>query len=151
MKHSIIIENRKARFDYTVEGTYTAGIILTGPEVCAIRDGKCNIVDSYCYVDRNRVVMTGMRITLPAGTMFAKTRDTDEPHYLLLNTKEIKKIEKAAERPGYTVIPLKIFRNERGLFKVLIGVCRGKRDFDKRETIKERDNKRNLERVIKQY
>lgn len=141
VKH-IEINNRKARFNYTVVDTYVAGIVLQGNEVKSLRSGNGNISDAYCVVDNGEVVCLNSYIA-----EYIKDWSGYNPYRqrkLLLNKKEIKKIAKVIEQPGYTLVPLKIFFNEHNYAKMLIGVCKGKHDYDKRETIKERDLEREM-------
>jgi len=141
VKH-IEINNRKARFNYTVVDTYVAGIVLQGTEVKSLRAGNANISESYCVINDGEVVCLNSYIA-----EYIKDWSGYDPYKqrkLLLNKKEIKKIAKAIEEPGYTLVPLKIFFNEQNRAKMLIGVCKGKHDYDKRETIKERDFEREM-------
>lgn len=141
MKH-IEINNRKARFNYTVVDTYTAGIVLQGNEVKSLRSGNAGISESYCVVNKNEVFCIGSYIA-----EYIKDWSGYDPYRqrkLLLNKKEIKKITKAIEQPGYTLVPLKIFFNEHNRVKVLLGICKGKHDYDKRESIKKRDLEREM-------
>jgi len=144
------IVNRKARFDYFVEETYTAGIILQGNEVKSLRVGTGSLVDSFCYIHNNEIFVKGFNITKMFGNAFSKGDGTRDKK-LLLNKKEIISLFKATQNPGYTIIPLKAYMDNRGYVKLLIGLCKGKHDYDKRETIKERDTKRELQSIIKNY
>lgn len=140
-KH-IEINNRKARFNYTVVDTYIAGIVLQGNEVKSLRGGNANISESYCVINDSEVFCLNSYIA-----EYIKDWSGYDPYRqrkLLLNKKEIKKIAKAIEEPGYTLVPLKIYFNEQNRAKMLIGVCKGKHDYDKRETIKERDLEREM-------
>lgn len=151
---SVTIENRKAYYDFEVQETYICGMILTGPEVCAIRSGKANIVDAYVYVNNqnNILTLTNMEVNLPKSAMFVSNIDSKRDISLLVTGKELKDIKKAIEKPGYTAIPLKIYRDKKsGYFKLLMGICKGKKEYDKRETIKERDSKREMNRAIKNF
>lgn len=143
------ILNRKAKFDYFVEEEYEAGIVLTGTEIKSIRNGKCNIKDCYGIIRGGEVFLVNMYIApYEQGNIF--NHQETRSRKLLLHKKEIKKIEKALEVQGLTLIPLKgYFKDNK--FKILLGVCRGKKNFDKRETIKERDIKRNTQRNLKKY
>lgn len=139
----INIQNKKARFNYEISDTYTAGIVLTGTEIKSIRDGKASLVDSYCIVDNGEVWVKGMNISeyfYGSYNNHVARRDRK----LLLNKKEIAKIARAAEDVGFTIVPLKLFINERGLAKLLIGIGRGRKQYDKRQAIRERDDKRHL-------
>ena len=139
----INIQNKKARFNYEISDTYTAGIVLTGTEIKSIREGKASLVDSYCIVENGEVWVKGMNISeYFYGSYNNHTARRDRK--LLLNKKEIAKLARAAEDVGFTIIPLKLFINERGLAKLLIGVGRGRKQYDKRQAIRERDDKRHL-------
>lgn len=141
------IYNRKARHDYFVEDVYEAGIELMGTEVKSIRSGNANIRDSYGIIRGNEVFLLNMFVaTYKEGNIF-NHRET-RTRKLLLHKKEIKKIDSKIKLNGLTLIPLKLyFKNNK--LKVELGVCRGKKDYDKRETIKERDIQRNLNKTIK--
>lgn len=139
----INIQNKKARFNYEITDTYVAGIVLTGTEIKSIRDGKAGLVDSYCIVDNGEVWVKGMNISeyfYGSYNNHVARRDRK----LLLNKKEIAKLARSAEDVGFTIVPLKLFINERGLAKLLIGVGRGRKQYDKRQAIRERDDKRHL-------
>lgn len=149
MKPSQInIKNKRATFDYEITDTYTAGIVLTGTEIKSIRAGKASLADSYCLVENGEVWVKGMHI---AEYFFGSYNNhaTRRDRKLLLTGKEIAKIIKASEDPGYTIIPLKVFISERGYAKLVIGIARGKKQYDKRQSIKERDDKRMLDRLMK--
>ena len=143
------ILNKKAKFDYYIEEEYEAGIVLTGTEIKSIRNGKCNIKDCYGIVRGGEVFLVNMYIApYEQGNIF--NHKETRSRKLLLHKKEIKKIEKALEVQGLTLIPLKgYFKDNK--FKILLGVCRGKKNYDKRETIKERDIKRNTQKNLKKY
>lgn len=144
----INIRNKKARFDYEIGDTYIAGIVLTGTEIKSIRDGKASLVDTYCLIENGEVWVKGMNISeYFYGSYNNHVAKRDRK--LLLTRKEIAKLQKSAEDPGYTIIPLKVFINDRGLAKMQIGVGRGKKQYDKRQSIREREDKRNLDRMFK--
>lgn len=142
------IKNKRAYFDYEVGETFTAGIILTGTEIKSIRDGKASLGDSYCLVENNEIWVKGMHV---AEYSFGSYNNhvTRRDRKLLLNKKEIAKIIKAADDPGYTIIPLRLFISDRGYAKLVIGIARGKKQYDKRQSIRERDDKRMLDRMMK--
>ena len=145
---NINIKNRRATFDYEISDTYTAGMVLTGTEIKSIRAGKASLTDSYCIIDRGEVWVKGMNISeyfYGSYNNHIARRDRK----LLLSKKEIAKIEKASSDPGYTLIPLRIFINDRGYAKLVVGVARGKKQYDKRQSIKEREDKRILDRLMK--
>ncbi len=144
----INIQNKKARFNYEIGDTYTAGIVLTGTEIKSIRDGKASLVDSYCLIENGEVWVKQMNVSeyfYGSDNNHVARRDRK----LLLNRKEIAKLQKASENPGFTIVPLRVFINDRGLAKMVIGVGRGKKEYDKRQTMRERDDKRQLDRLFK--
>ena len=145
---NINIKNRRASFDYEIGDTYTAGMVLTGTEIKSIRAGKASLTDSYCIIDRGEIWVKGMNISeyfYGSYNNHIARRDRK----LLLSKKEIAKIEKAILDPGYTLIPLRIFISDRGYAKLVVGVARGKKQYDKRQSIKEREDKRILDRLMK--
>ena len=143
------ILNRKANHDYFIEDTYEAGIVLTGTEIKSIREGNCNIKDCYGIIKNNEVYLLNMFIgQYKEGNIF--NHDESRSRKLLLHKKEIKKLQQAIEVKGLTLVPIKLYFKENKL-KVLLGVCRGKKEYDKRESIKERDIKREMQKKIKQY
>ena len=142
------IKNRKAHFNYEIGDTFTAGMVLTGTEIKSIRDGKASLADSYCVVDRGEVWIKNMYIAeyfYGSYNNHAARRDRK----LLLNKKEIAKLQKDSNDPGFTIVPLRIFINDRGLAKIVIGIGKGKKQYDKRQSIKEREDKRNIDRMFK--
>lgn len=144
----INIQNKKARFNYEIGDTYTAGIVLTGTEIKSIRDGKASLVDSYCLIENGEVWVKQMNVSeyfYGSYNNHVARRDRK----LLLNRKEIAKLQKASENPGFTIVPLRVLINDRGLAKMVIGVGRGKKEYDKRQTMRERDDKRQLDRLFK--
>lgn len=144
----ILIKNKRATFDYEIGDTYTAGIVLTGTEIKSIRQSKASLADTYCMIENNEVWVKNMHI---AEYSFGSYNNhvTRRDRKLLLTRKEIGKLKKECENPGYTIVPLRMFINERGLAKVVIGVARGKKQYDKRQSIKERDDKRMMDRLFK--
>lgn len=142
------IKNKKARFNYEIGDTYTAGMVLTGTEIKSIRDGKASLTDSYCLVENGEVWVKQMHISEYYYGSY-NNHVVKRDRKLLLNKKEIAKIAKAAEEPGFTIVPIKIFINERGYAKLVIGIGKGKKLYDKRQSIKEREDKRNIERYMK--
>ncbi len=143
------IVNRKAQHDYFIEETLEAGIVLTGTEIKSIRAGNCNIKDCYGIVRNHEVYLLNMFVSpYKEGNIF--NHEETRSRKLLLHKKEIKKIESAIEMKGLTLVPLKLYFKDNYL-KVSLGICRGKKDYDKRESIKERDMKREALRNIKNY
>lgn len=141
----INITNRRARFDYAIADTYTAGLVLTGTEIKSLRQGKASLADTYCLVERGEVWVKNMNIAeYFYGTYNNHAARRDRK--LLLNRKEINKLAKEAKEGGQTIIPLRLFINDKGLAKLVIGVARGKREYDKRQSIREREDKREIAR-----
>ena len=141
------ILNRKARYDYEIEDTYEAGIVLTGTEIKSIREGKVNIKDSYAIIRNNEIYLLNTHISqYKEGNIF--NHEEDRTRKLLLHKKEIYKLRDKLEIDGYTIVPLKIYfvKNKA---KVLLGVAKGKKNYNKKEAIKERDIKREMERSFK--
>lgn len=146
--NSLQIKNKRATFDYELLETFTAGIVLTGTEIKSIRLGKASLVDTYCLVERGELWIKNMYISeYFYGTYnnHAVRRDRK----LLLNRKEIRKIENESKNTGFTVIPVRLFINERGFVKIVIALAKGKREYDKRHTLRERDDKREMDRAFK--
>lgn len=142
------IKNRRATFDYEISDTYTAGIVLTGTEIKSIRDGKAGLADTYVVIDNGEAWVKGMYVAeyfYGSYNNHASHRDRK----LLLTRKELRKLARVAEDPGYTIIPLRLFISEKGLAKLVIGVARGKKAYDKRQSIREREDKRSLDRLFK--
>ena len=143
----INIKNRRASFDYAITDTFTAGIVLTGTEIKSIRQGKASLVDTFCFVNNGEVWVKNMYIAeYFYGTYnnHAERRDRK----LLLNKKEIAKLEKNGKETGFTIVPMRLFINERGLAKLVIGIGRGKKEYDKRQSIKEHEDKRSMARLF---
>ena len=143
------IINRKARYDYFVEEVYEAGIVLTGTEIKSIRAGKANIKDCYGIIKNNEIYLLNMFIShYKEGNIF--NHEETRTRKLLLHKKEIKRIINKLEIEGYTIIPLKLYFKGNKL-KVEIGICKGKKNYDKRETIKQRDINRSIKKQLKNY
>lgn len=141
------ILNRKARFDYFIEDEIEAGIVLTGTEIKSIRMGKVNLKDSYAIIRNEEIYLLNTHISsYDKGNRF--NHDEERTRKLLMHKREIMKLNNKVVLEGYTLIPLKIYF-VKGHAKVLIGVCKGKKNYDKRETIKERDVKREMEKSYK--
>lgn len=141
------IKNKRATYDYAIGDTFTAGIVLTGTEIKSIRQGKASLADTFCYVDKGEVWVKNMYIAeYFYGTYNNHAARRDRK--LLLNKKEIAKLEKNGKETGFTIIPLRLFINDRGLAKLVIGVARGKKEYDKRQSIKEREDKVTMARMM---
>ncbi len=144
----INIKNRRATFDYEISDTYTAGIALTGTEIKSIRDGKAGLSDTYVVIDNGEAWVKGMYVAeyfYGSYNNHASRRDRK----LLLTRKELRKLARVADDAGYTIIPLRLFLSDKGLAKLVIGVARGKKAYDKRQSIREREDKRSLDRLFK--
>lgn len=151
MQKNINIQNKKARFLYEIIDTFTAGIVLTGTEIKSIRSSKASIAESFCeFNEQGELFVINMTIEEYAFGNYYNHRPKAE-RKLLLNKKELKKLLKEVQTSGLTIIPLRLFINEKGFAKVDIALAKGKKLYDKRETIKDRDNKRDLDRVKKIY
>ena len=141
------ILNRKARYDYEIEETYEAGIVLTGTEIKSIREGKVNIKDSYGIIKNREIYLLNTHISqYKEGNIF--NHEEDRTRKLLLHKREILKLRDKLEKDGYTIVPLKIYfvKNKA---KVQLGLAKGKKNYNKKETIKERDIKREMEKSLK--
>lgn len=143
----INIKNRRATFDYEISDTYTAGLVLTGTEIKSLRQGKAGLTDTFCYINNGEVWVKNMYIAeYFYGTY--NNHATRRDRKLLLNKKEIAKLEKAGKETGFTIVPLRLFINDCGLAKLVIGIGRGKKAYDKRQSIKEREDRRNIARMF---
>ncbi len=151
MQKNINILNKKARFAYEILDKYTAGIVLTGTEIKSIRSSKASIAESFCeFNDRGELFAINMTIEEYAFGNYYNHRPKAE-RKLLLNKRELKSLNKDVQQKGLAIIPTRLFINEKGYAKLEIALAKGKKLFDKRDTIKDRDNKRNLDRIKKIY
>ncbi|WP_441000847.1 SsrA-binding protein SmpB [Fodinibius sp. SL11] len=141
------IKNRKARHDYHIEETYEAGIVLRGSEVKSLREGNASLSESFAYLKDGEVYLRDMYIK-PYKEASYTNHDERRERKLLLNKREIADLDKAVSQKGYTIVPLKLYF-KKGYAKILLGIARGKQKHDKREDIKERDTRRELERKYK--
>ena len=151
MKKTVSIKNKRARFDYEILDQYTAGIVLTGTEIKSIRNNKASIAESFCEFNENDELFA---VNIYIQEYAFGTRFNHKPRRsrkLLLNKKELKKLNKEVKNSGLTIVPFNLYINDKGFAKILIALARGKKLYDKRETIKDRDNKRNLDRVKKAF
>lgn len=147
-KSNIVIKNKRALFDYEILDRYVAGIQLFGTEIKSIRDGKAGLTDTYCTFIGDELWVRNMNIS----TYFFGTYNNHEPRRdrkLLLNRKELNKLIRATKETGNTIIPIKLFINDQGRAKMEIGLVRGKKTYDKRQTLKEKDDKREMDRAFK--
>ena len=145
---NILIKNKRASFDYEFLDLYTAGIVLTGTEIKSIRLGKASLVDAYCHFHSGELWVKNMNIS----EYFYGTYNNHQPRRdrkLLLNKKELSKLERQVKESNLTIVPTKMFINERGLAKVVIALAKGKKEHDKRQTIRERDDKRMMDGMLK--
>ena len=147
--NTINVKNRRATFDYEIVESFTAGIVLTGTEIKSIRQGKVGLTDTYCMVINGEVWVKNMYIAEYSFGSY-NNHTTHRDRKLLLNRKEIRRIAKDNLQPGYSIVPLRLFINERGLAKLVIAIARGKKQYDKRQSIKEREDKRAIDRMFKQ-
>ncbi len=146
--NTINVKNRKATFDYEILESFTAGVVLTGTEIKSIRQGKVGLTDTYCMVINNEIWVKNMYIAEYSFGSY-NNHTTHRDRKLLLNRKEIRRIARETMQPGFSIVPLRLFINERGLAKIVITIARGKRQFDKRQSIKEREDKRSIDRMFK--
>lgn len=150
MKQSEVnIKNRRATFDYAISETFTAGIVLTGTEIKSLRLGKASLVDTFCYVASDGVWVKNMYV---AEYFYGTYNNHQErrDRKLLLNKKEIQRLSKSSKEAGMSIIPLRLFINDKGYAKLVIGLGRGKKEYDKRQAIKEREDKRSIARMFEQ-
>ena len=149
--NNIKIKNKKAKFNYEFIDKYIAGIVLRGTEIKAIREGKATIAESFCeFNDKGELFVVNMNIQEYSHASHFNHNPKSE-RKLLLNKKELKKLYKEVKNSGLTIVPLLLFINDRGFAKLQIALAKGKKLYDKRETIKERDTKRKLDRIQKSY
>lgn len=151
MQKAVNIKNNRARFEFELLDHYSAGIVLTGTEIKSIRLSKARIADSFCeFNESGELFVVNMSIDLYAhGTHY--NHQPKATRKLLLNRKELKKLEKEVTSSGFTIVPLRLYLNEKGRAKLDIALAKGKKLYDKRENIKDRDNKRDLDRIKKNF
>lgn len=144
----LVSNNKKARYDYFIDDVYEAGMVLTGTEIKSLRQGKANIKESYAKIENGELIIYGMHISpYEQGNRF--NVDPLRPRKLLLHKKEIRKLLGLSTAKGYTLVPLRLYINERGLAKLEIAVARGKKNYDKRESIAKKDALRKIQQAIK--
>ena len=146
----IICLNRKASFNYFFEDIFEAGIVLKGSEIKSVRDGKVNIAESYAVEKRGEIVLINSHISPYKQASYSNHNPTDE-RKLLLNKKEINKISSALQNIGITLVPLKLYISDNGWAKIDIALARGKKLHDKREDLKQKDDKRQIDRALKNF
>ena len=148
-KLNINIKNKRAEHDYAIIDRYTAGIVLTGTEIKSIRTGKAGLVDTYCYIHNSEMWVKNMYIAEYDFGSY-NNHQTRRDRKLLLNKKEIIALMNETKSPGFTIVPLRLYVNEKGLAKLVIGLCKGKKEYDKRMSLKEKEDRREIERMFKQ-
>jgi SsrA-binding protein len=144
----INIKNKRATFDYELLDTFTAGIVLTGTEIKSIRLGKASLVDTFCYFSKQELWVKNMHV---AEYFYGSYNNhiARRDRKLLLNHKELKKLERFTKETGFTIVPVRMFISEKGLAKLVVAVAKGKKQYDKRETLREKDDKRDMDRFFK--
>ena len=142
------IKNKRATFDYELVELFTAGMVLTGTEIKSIRLGKASLVDTYCLIERGEMWVRNMHIAeYFYGTYNNHVARRDRK--LLLNRNELRKLTRATKETGFTIVPIRLFMNEKGLAKLVIAVAKGKKQYDKRQSLKEKEDKRSMDRMFK--
>ena len=147
---NINIRNKRATFDYEILEEFVAGVVLVGTEIKSIRAGKASLTDSFCYFDRNELWIRGVNIAEYAwGTCYNHAPRRDRK--LLLTARELEKLRRAGQDRGLTIVGLRLFLNERGLAKIVVGLARGRKAYDKREYLKENDARREMDKAMKDH
>ena len=147
---NINIRNKRATFDYEIQEEYIAGVVLVGTEIKSIRAGKASLTDSYCYFQDGELWIRGVNISeYDWGTCNNHVPRRDRK--LLLQRKELNKLQRQLQDRGLTVVGLRLFLNERGFAKIVVGLARGRKAYDKREYLKENDAKREMDKAMKRY
>lgn len=149
-KSPIQIKNKKAAFEYFFVDTYTAGIVLTGTEIKSIRQGKASLVDAYCIIINGELWVKGMNIS-PYFYGSYNNHESKRDRKLLLTRKEIRKLQEATKQVGFTIVPTLVFIDQKGHAKMDIALAKGKKSFDKRQTLKEKEDRREMDRAIKHF
>ena len=145
---AINIKNKKASFDYEFVETYTAGIVLTGTEIKSVRQGKVSLVDTYCYFVGGELWVKNMNIAEYFYGSY-NNHNARRERKLLLTKKELRSLLNQEKNPGFTIVPVRMFINEKGLAKVVVALARGKKEYDKRQSIKEKEDRREMDRMFK--
>ena len=146
---NINIKNKRATFDYELIDTYVAGIVLTGTEIKSVRLGKASLVDTFCYLEKGELWVRNMNISeYFYGTY--NNHNARRERKLLLNKKELKKIDRQVKETGFTIVPTRLFINDKGLAKLVVAIAKGKKEYDKRQSLREKDDKRMMDRAMKQ-
>lgn len=149
-KSPVQIRNKKASFEFFFVDTYTAGIVLTGTEIKSIRMGKASLVDAFCYINNGEIWVKGMNVS-PYFYGSYNNHEAKRDRKLLLNKREIYRLQEATKQVGYTIVPTLIFIDKHGRAKIDIALAKGKKKFDKRQTLKEKEDRREMDRAIKHY
>lgn len=149
-KSPVQIRNKKASFLYNFIDTYTAGIVLTGTEIKSIRLGKASLVDSFCYINNGEIWVKGMNIS-PYFYGSRSNVPARRDRKLLLTKREIRRLAEDTKTPGLTIVPTLVFIDDKGRAKMDIALARGKKEYDKRQTLKEKEDRREMDRAIKHY
>jgi len=149
-KSPVNIKNRKAQFEYFFIETFTAGLVLTGTEIKSIRAGKASLVDTYCVIINGEMWVKGMGVS-PYFYGSYNNHEMKRDRKLLLTRREISRLASATKQTGYTIVPLLVFIDQNGRAKMDIALCKGKKAFDKRQTLKEKEDRREMDRAFKRY
>lgn len=149
-KSPVQVRNKKASFEYFFVDTYTAGIVLTGTEIKSIRMGKASLVDTFCFINNGEIWVKGMNIS-PYFYGSYNNHEAKRDRKLLLNKREINRLQEATKQIGYTVVPTLLFIDKNGRAKVDIALAKGKKEFDKRQTLKEKEDRREMDRAMKHF
>ena len=144
------IRNKKASFEYYFIDTYTAGIVLTGTEIKSIRNGKASLVDSFCFINNGEIWVKGMNVSPYFYGSYAN-HVAKRDRKLLLNKREIRRLMEDTKAVGFTIVPVLLFIDEKGRAKLDIALARGKKEYDKRQTLKEKEDRREMDRAIKHF
>ena len=149
-KSPVSIRNKKASFEYYFVETFTAGIVLTGTEIKSIRMGKASLVDTYCYINNGEIWVKGMNIS-PYFYGSYNNHEMKRERKVLLTKREIHRLQEATKQVGFTIVPILVFIDAKGRAKMDIALARGKKEFDKRQTLKEKEDRREMDRAMKHY
>jgi SsrA-binding protein len=149
-KSPVQIRNKKASFEYYFVDTYTAGIVLTGTEIKSIRNGKASLVDSFCYINNGEIWVKGMNIS-PYFYGSYSNHSAKRDRKLLLKKREIRRLTEDTKAVGFTIVPILVFIDQHGRAKVDIALARGKKEYDKRQTLREKEDRREMDRAIKHF
>ena len=149
-KSKVEIRNKKAGFEYEFIETFTAGIVLWGTEIKSIREGKASLVDTDCFIINGEIWVRGMNVS-PYFYGSYNNHEMKRDRKLLLTKREIQKLASATKQTGYTIVPLLVFIDPKGRAKMDIALCKGKKEFDKRQTLKEKEDRREMDRAMKVY